>query len=217
VPVSGEPHGDRPECSAGTADDPCSAASCDGFERDACEGFVGSSVSCRGESCEDGTFTPGGRCDGDGACPSAEARPCAPYVCAGDRCATSCATDEDCAATFTCDADVGRCVGEAECRDERTVVAPDGTSADCAPYRCEAGACNAACESALDCVHPNVCDADGACVAPEPSTYVDGGCGCRVAGSARTGRAAGLPAGGFVVVALAAFTARRRRPVPRGT
>src|SRR5262249_43687641 len=66
VPVSDAPHGSRPTCDRGTADEPCKATTCDGTERARCAGFVGSKVTCREASCTAGTAIGGARCDGKG-------------------------------------------------------------------------------------------------------------------------------------------------------
>src|SRR5262249_10776285 len=140
VPISGAPHGTRPACAPGTADEPCAAERCNGIERSSCKGLVGSEVVCRAKTCSEGVMTLEARCDGFGACPAETTQTCEPYRCAGDACSESCATDDDCTAGSRCDTN-SQCKGGSVCRDARTLVDPKGHETDCAPYICAAGSC----------------------------------------------------------------------------
>jgi len=204
--VVGAPHGARAACPAGTASEPCSAAQCDGVDRVACSGFVGSSVECRPASCQDNRAMPAGRCDGTGSCPAAEPIDCGAFVCdpAAGQCKTSCASDADCAAG-RCENQ--KCITGSTCKDARTVVDPAGNEIPCVAYVCSAGACKESCTSTSDCLTGFVCEATSQhCVAASDTaadTGDEGGCGCRVpARSAPRVTAAWL---------LAALTLMRRR------
>jgi hypothetical protein len=210
VPVSGAPHGDRPACAAGTAEEPCLAATCNGVVRDSCAALAGNDVVCRPGSCEDGVATLQALCDAAGQCGPEQQEECAPYACAASACALSCVGDADCAAGSHCDAASGACVLGAACADDDTLVAPSGLTTECAPYRCVEGACKTGCESVLDCVSPSVCDEGGACVGSTDAAD-DGGCGCRVGG-----RRPAAPLGAAVALLVIAAVRLRRRGVRAG-
>src|SRR5262249_55454142 len=112
--VLGAPHGNRPPCASGSAQNACSSAACDGVKKTSCENFVGASVACRAASCTEGIQTLAAACDGKGACPAAITKSCAPYVCDVSSCKTSCATDSDCA-VGSGHCDKGACVLTATC------------------------------------------------------------------------------------------------------
>lgn len=129
-----------------------------------------------------------GACDGKGGCALyASGTPCGKTGCDGAGVVTS------------------ACNGAGQC-----IVA----TKDCAPFLCDAktSACVAKCNSLDDCSRPNVCNPDGACVAPPDTNppVVDTGCGCETA----------APPNGWlssVIAALgcAAFVARRRTRATR--
>jgi len=176
VPISGEPHGDRVACPEAASDDPCAAATCDGEERTMCAGFVGSSVSCRDASCEDGVATLAATCDGKGSCAEDTPLPCAPYACDATKCKTSCASDADCEAGGHCDASTNKCVAGLTCDGDHTVTGANGVAEDCTPYKCDATGCLTTCRAVTDCVAPTVCDATGHCAQPPSAVEEEGGC-----------------------------------------
>jgi hypothetical protein len=177
-----------------------------------CEGVCGSDpdacdyepIACSPGTCEGGMLTVG-RCHVEerGAC-TTSTESCGAFACteAGDACATSCDGVDDCAPGHACRAD-GQCVlvDQPECSGD-TVVSPDGTTRDCAPYRCREAACLDRCTSIDDCTAPSVCDESGACVDPPDDPPPPDG--CAAAGDDRGGRWTAL------VAALALLVASRR-------
>ena len=208
VPVSGAPHGAREACAAGPEGKPCEQRSCDGVERSSCEGLAGLTVSCRAPSCADGVATPEGLCDGKGGCTEPEPIRCEPFVCQGDACASTCASDADCSEKFRCDLAKGDCVPRtgAYCEDESTLINPDGSKTSCAPYACEGSACETRCSSVKDCALPNICDeATRTCIPAVANASDNAGC-----------QASPGPAGAPWLWLLALVPAlRRRRPDAR--
>ncbi|MBL8717317.1 MAG: hypothetical protein JNL79_15125 [Myxococcales bacterium] len=212
IPVKGAPHGTRAACSK----DPgnvCSESQCDGADRKACLGFVGTDVVCRATTCKDGTATSGGRCDGKGACPAAETTPCGGFACTTDgaACKTKCSTDDDCIKGYVCQGDAckpktAKCSG-----DGLSSVAEDGTTKPCLPYRCNtSGTCKDSCATTDDCQPGFACDvASGKCQSIDtPPPDSGGGCGV-------TGRGADEAVGLFgLVLALGGMQRRRRRLTP---
>lgn len=205
VAVVGAPHGVRSACPGAEAS-PCERAACDGADRAACRAFVGSSVTCRAQSCVDGVATSEARCDGMGKCPAPITANCGAYACGDTACRTSCASTADCSASFVCRDCVCVPATSACSADGLSIVAPDGTTADCRPYRCVSGMCLAACAPGRDsdCMQGLVCTNDRVCV--DPATLKaeedDGGCVFSPRGVRTTGALAGL--------ALLACVARRR-------
>jgi hypothetical protein len=187
-PIVGTPHGIRPKCDPGTPDDVCSARACDG-EQDihSCVGYVGAETSCRDQTCADGVETFSASCDGAGECGPAgpvKTKKCEPYVCQGSGCgAAPCGDDQDCAPKFRCDLAKEDCVPRdvASCDGDHVIGNPDGTTTDCAPFKCEGSVCKESCASVDDCVSGFVCDGQNHCVAAQDSGASGAGCGCRVA------------------------------------
>jgi hypothetical protein len=202
--VSGAPFPGHPACAAAPAGQPCQQRTCDGVTREACAGFVGPEVTCRAASCADGVAVLAAACDGKGACPEQETARCEPFVCGGNACGTACASDSDCERRFQCDTAKGDCIPRtsAVCDGEHTLINPDGTTTDCAPYGCEGSSCKTRCSSVGDCVLPNVCDdATRACIPARPNPSEEAGC------SAAPGR----QGSGAAALLLALALLRRRR------
>ncbi len=136
-----------------------------------CRNYALSGVECQPSSCMQGTAYSERRCDGSGTCSAAtEVAACAPYVCAESACRKNCETDEHCVSPATCDkapgASTGICVAGTKCDGDHTLTKTDGTTQDCAPFRCTAaGACLNNCISSADCVSGYVCNSDGLCEA----------------------------------------------------
>jgi hypothetical protein len=87
------------------------------------------------------------------------AYPCDPYGCdnEGRTCNSSCSSNADCSEGGSCNGN-GRCVTRlAECKNDFTVKAPDGTETSCAPYLCKAGACQQQCVEDRECAPDYVC------------------------------------------------------------
>jgi hypothetical protein len=179
----------------------------------ACKGFTSEETPCRSASCTDGKATLAATCNGRGACPTPIVDDCSPYACNGTACGTSCASDADCDAMFTCNHASSTCVSRdaASCDGQHTLIAPNGASVDCAPYACLGAVCRTTCVSVLDCVYPSECSSDHECSAVRSDTQTPNGssdgCACGVvAKSSGDGRRAPL-----VSLALAAALAARRR------
>jgi hypothetical protein len=176
-----EDHG-RAACPAPT-NDVCARTTCNGTDRDLCRAYAGKSVVCSPKRCEGGTSTAALTCDGAGHCsppgPGQE-EACGAFACGADACLTSCTRNEDCAFGYHCDGQDGTCRDWA-CDGAHTLTAPDGTSRDCSPFRCQvdAGACvEGPCGSVADCADPFACDATGRCV-PRPGSGFPEGNGCQ--------------------------------------
>jgi hypothetical protein len=72
---------------------------CDGAG--ACQLYA-AGTTCAAPSCIGGVQAGAGTCDGSGTCDPGPMSPCSPYVCGANACMTSCASNADCAAGFTC-------------------------------------------------------------------------------------------------------------------
>ncbi len=207
-PVDGAPHGARPTC---VDDGSVCGGECDGSFRSGC--IYPSEISpCRALGCAAGVATLLAACDGAGTCPPSETSSCAPYLCNGDICATSCVSGTDCVVGYVCDG--GICVGvdctvDADCPD--ALVCRDGTCgepeclihSDCVgDALCEDGACiEVECVVDADCAAGLVC---GRHVCEVPPSLSPGGCGCAAAGTSP-----GLPPVLFLLC-LAWILVRRR-------
>lgn len=159
--VVGPPHGTRPVCDDGS--DKCAHKICKGADDPTkCTGFEnGPTVPCAKAHCDAGKEVAQSFCDGAGACVAPAASSCGSYKCddATGTCTTTCTSGADCAAGFVCRA--GRCdAGGAECStDGLKSVGADGTSKDCAPYRCGAdGTCASTCDTTDQCAPGITCD-----------------------------------------------------------
>jgi len=213
APVTGDAHSTRPKCAGGTASNPCAATKCDGTVRDSCAAYEPTTTPCREATCTDGVATFAAKCDGKGGCPASETQVCEPYACGAKACKTSCTADADCGKNTRCDVASGKCVSAATCDGDHIVTGADGTTTDCAPFRCESsGRCKDTCAVSSDCVAPLVCDGSGKCVQPPGAGDEEsGGCGCR---TARTSGDATWLLGAFA--GAVAWQRRRRRAVVAG-
>jgi hypothetical protein len=152
----------------------------------------------RNECTPDGTpCGADGQCNGAGAC----------RVSTPD--GTSCSADGK-----VCNAS-GACVVPAKaatCDGDHTTTSADGTTQDCAPYKCDSnGTCRPpSCASVNDCVAPTICDSAGKCVSPTDAAGGDGG-GCSVSTSVHAQPRDATSLAFAVAGALAAFARRRRR------
>jgi MYXO-CTERM domain-containing protein len=212
IPVVGAPRGDRTPCNPGSAEAPCQAASCDGIDRFACKGFVGTDTVVSPATCKDGVATPLVSCNGKGSPQEVVPSNCGAYVCGPDACLEACSSDADCSSQFRCKE--GACVASegASCGDQRTLVDPRGNRIDCAPYRCEGSACLASCRSRADCAVGD-CTPERTCVEGgaglAPISPEEGGCACSLVGATGPHRSPGLLA---LALALAPLARRRRSP-----
>ncbi len=206
VPVTGTP--EHAACTgAGT---PC-GGTCDGVNRSACS-YPGSEQSCGTPACSNGA-AQASVCDSKGHCGSPTTTQCAPYLCSGTACGTTCSADTDCANGYQCDTSKKACIPTqtGKCSQDKTkALDADGNVVqDCAPLLCTGGHCNQLCAKSADCVPGYVCDtSNGQCVKPEPGTASNsGGCGCRTAG--QRGRDGEAPL--FLALGLVGLALRRRR------
>jgi hypothetical protein len=177
--VNGAPHGKRTGCDDGGANK-CAARTCVGAtDPTRCVGYAnGAGTSCGGAHCDaSGSAVSGSSCDGMGNCVAAASTSCVPYACGSDgACVVSCASAADCASGSACRA--GRCeASSAQCSpDGLGSIAADGTTTDCAPYRCvdSTGGCSTSCMTSADCSLGATCTS-GVCAAPTVSN-ASGGC-----------------------------------------
>jgi len=184
-------------------------------------------LSCGAPGCSAG-FEFESVCNGLGSCGEVTSE-CAPYHCEEDRCADSCASEDDCTSDAHCDESTNACVADfandepcAEqsdcsselciggicsdgniCVDEASFIDTDGRRHECSPFACREG-CLKSCESVLDCASGFVCDERSVCAASEPDGDSDG---CSVHRVGGRGSEAWLMALGL----LLALGGRRRR------
>jgi hypothetical protein len=208
LPINGSPRPGHGACPAGTAQNPCEAAACDGADRTHCLAYAGASVACRSPSCENGEATLAAGCDGLGACPALVRVSCGVYACGADACRAKCQSSSDCATGASCDVANGQCVPGASCDGPHTRVKISGEREDCAPYVCRSGLCTTVCNGPSDCVEGRVCDDSRHCVPSAGGAADEGGCGCRLGSR-------GTPNAGWLSALLLGFGAglRRRRTI----
>ena len=210
IPLQGAPHSGRAACAVpALGEDVCSAKTCDGFVGAACKGFVGTEKACRSTSCLSGVATIAASCTGRGTCQDLVTVTCAPYRCAGAACGRSCESDAECDESFRCDGLAHACVprGAASCDGDHTLLVPNGTESDCAPYKCEGSGCKPKCDSIRDCAFPNECAADHTCVPPLAAPVGTNSGGCTAGGTGARNADFGIGA----ALAALLLVARRRR------
>lgn len=140
-------------------------------------------ASCGSATCDNGTFTPPGKCDGSGGCETEAAASCAPYTtCDGNGCATSCSSDDDCVASSYCNSS-GKCVGD-QPNGETCSHGGQCVSGLCVGDLC----CDSACEDA--CMACDVPGHEGACSPIPNGTSCGTGRECVHGGCFKIGNAA---------------------------
>jgi hypothetical protein len=146
----GAPRTGRPACASDATN--C-GGSCDGDMRNACR-YPDRGVMCRTPSCDDGTATVAGFCNGAGACPAIELRQCTPYRCGTDSCLGDCKEQSDCADGQFCDAGM--------CTAKRALGQACSGATGCASGSCVDGVC---CDTACtgQCEACNVRGSEGQC------------------------------------------------------
>lgn len=225
--VVGKPHGSRPQC-GGSA---LCVGKCNGADPTSCN-FPSLGTPCALASCVGDVVQPEGKCDGAGTCSIPSTSNCAPYSCdtATVACATSCASDAQCAQGSKCNTTTGKCAGSGTtCVDALTVQLPNGQTQSCSPYKCVGGACADSCTVSNDCASGFACqakscvaesdagtggsagsdaggsDAGGASSGGHKADSSDsGGCGCRAGGHR------GRPVGAALLLLFGVVAARRR-------
>jgi hypothetical protein len=123
------PDGNDPdnECATQAASTCGTSGACNGAS--ACAKYPAGTV-CVAASCAGSTLTAADTCNGSGACVDNGQVSCAPYICSGTSCKTSCATGSDCATGYYCGAG-NTCLPGA---------APNGTPCT-TPSQCASGFC----------------------------------------------------------------------------
>jgi hypothetical protein len=148
-------------------------------------------MTCKaGQTCDPATnlYTGAFTCDGQGQCAPPAGQSCAPFKCSGNRCATGCASDADCAGGAVCQN--GSC-------GKKAAGQLCGLGGECASGQCQQGVCcSTACAgTCMSCALPGsigVCVAVPAGGADPTSTCKDqgpSGCGndgtCNGSGACR--------------------------------
>jgi hypothetical protein len=151
------------QCAPGTA---CGG---DGF----CDGNGGCRVqpagtSCAPAQCTNGVSTPERTCDGAGTCRTVQTSPCAPHLCGGTACRTTCAGDGDCVLTAFCNG--------MTCTNKKANGAACGRAAECTSNQCADGVC---CDMACTgrCMACNLTGQAGKCLPAGPGTDPHNDCG----------------------------------------
>lgn len=129
VTVAGQPHGQRTPC-AGQGE--TCGGQCDGVETESCV-YPSAEVVCEQGSCVDGVVTPTRNCSGDGSCTPVEARECAPFLCQGESCSTSCSHGSQCADNAFC--------GNGLCTTKRATGRGCRRDEQCLSGNCDYGHC----------------------------------------------------------------------------
>lgn len=157
------------ECAVAT----CKTGQCDGTG--ACQNSTlgaacGSSLACLGT-----LQTNQDTCDGNGSCTDNGITTCAPYICGGSSCKTSCVNDGDCSSGNFCTA--GVCTGKLS-NGQSCSAASQCNSANCVDGVCcgsstcpscqacnvnGAGSCAPLSAGTQDTTAPNVCQGSSAC------------------------------------------------------
>lgn len=94
--VTGTPRNGRASC-GGTG---VCAGSCDGTSGQCA--YPDGSIACGVGSCSAGIATPAAACNGTGSCLNGLQTSCAPYLCSGTTCATTCTDPSECTSGFDC-------------------------------------------------------------------------------------------------------------------
>ena len=150
------------ECTAQPASTCGGVGSCDGAG--ACALYPAGTV-CSPGSCSGSTLVQADLCDGNGHCIDTGDVSCAPNLCSGGTCLSTCAVDPDCVATAFCNG--------TQCAPKATLGAPATAPNEClSGFLADGVCCDAAC--AGSCV---------ACTALQKGGGADGTCGPIAAGS----------------------------------
>jgi hypothetical protein len=160
----------------------------------ACQKYA-AGVQCVAQACAaDGvTLNKPRQCDGAGTCAAGTTQSCAPYVCVGAACLTSCTGPTDCAPGFSCSGGIctaactsdAQCGGSAYCNGVICLTKkPTGTACGSA-HECSSGFCvdGVCCDTACN----GTCQA---CTATLKSGGADGTCGPIAAGADPQGECA---------------------------
>jgi len=174
---------------------PCGTnGTCDGTG--ACR-MMAAGTSCGNASCSGSLSTPIGACDGAGTCKQTSVN-CSPYVCGGNACLTTCASNSDCVSGFSClgyfctnlqpngaactspaqcisgHCTEGFCCGVAACPTCNS-CAVTGKQGTCAPSG-DGSMCSGASCDGNDAYHPGGVCATGSCSQPAKVNCAPYGC-----------------------------------------
>jgi hypothetical protein len=196
IAPSGNP-GAKPPCAFPLACDgvnPTCPPSCATDASCAPSYYCGSNGTCQPRKAQGVACNPQSDCK-EAGCQECTAGTCADGVCCDRACSGQCEACDavagvcspiagkphgarpDCPSGKACGTSTNACeVGAGTCDGDHTAKAADGTTKDCAPYKCESsGTCRPSCASVNDCVAPTICDSTGKCVGPAAAGN-DGGC-----------------------------------------
>jgi hypothetical protein len=161
------------------------SGACDG--KNACARYA-AGTECAPGRCTAAVEYAASTCDGSGVCKAGSSRSCAPGICMGSSCASSCVAQTDCQNGFFCD--VGKCVVR------RNNGAACTAAVQCVSNQCVDGfCCNTSCTQACSACNvsgkPGICspipsgqDPQNECPAEAFTTCGRAG-GCNGAGSCR--------------------------------
>jgi hypothetical protein len=150
-------------------------------------------TSCgAGASCTSGVTQPATICDGSGSCFTPAPQVCAPFVCSGPGCSTTCLSSADCSANAQCAGGTcvtntgGACTGASQCASGACVdgvccsSACTGTCMGCSNAKTGAGdgtcatdlagIADARCGSAPPCGNTGLCASGGSCAVASTTT-----------------------------------------------
>ncbi|MGM0577009.1 MAG: lamin tail domain-containing protein [Myxococcota bacterium] len=185
VPEGADFHDDCPTTDQSTCG---TNGQCDGNAT--CD-YYGAGTLAAPASCTDGVATLADTCDGAGGVNDGGTQDCAPYICDGVSCGTTCGSHTDCADGFFCDFDDLDGDGRT---DDCEALRPDGGQCG-ADHECAAGYCSngfccsggTCCSQNSDCQDPSlgfaeppVCDdaSSGGCVGHRVDALCDGNSQC---------------------------------------
>jgi len=97
----------KAECSEASVSTCSTNGVCDGDG--ACQLYALDTI-CQAQTCVDGFVHTVDKCDGVGTCQDTGTYSCAPYVCNGDDCWSSCVDASQCNSTAYCDTDTNECI-----------------------------------------------------------------------------------------------------------
>jgi hypothetical protein len=146
---------------------------CDGAG--SCEKYPVGTV-CAAETCQSGLFTGQSTCNATGQCVAPDVLPCAPYVCNGSECFTTCASNDQCKSPNSCLSNSCGLKGHG---------AACSAAAECGSGFCEQGfCCDTACQG--KCQSCGLTNSRGTCT-NVPAGSVDPTATCKDQGAATCG------------------------------
>jgi MYXO-CTERM domain-containing protein len=216
VAVAGEPRKGHGDCGSGECRGTCKPG-----DRTQCA-YPGASLKCGdASSCSGNVVHARGVCTNDGTCDVPDAKPCPGSLRCDEVngiCKTACDTSADCISGSSCNTETHECAPtNGTCADTFTKKLPDGSTASCMGYRCNAGECASTCAKASECdVDNGYTCASGQCTKAGAAQPASGGSGdSGASGGCGVARGTSGRGDGYSVMlgmmALALVAARRRR------